>query len=396
MAHGGSPSRGCERVVRVVLPPEPGKVDRARGTNGLLPSRRAERGKLGGGRPLATDDRRSSRSLPAVPPSRPMRWRQPNLGARRRPRRRAAGRRGVDVDWLGRRSHGASRGAPRASCHASVHGDGRGGSSPRYERDGSPLHRTTNDRAQGHADRHHGAAPTPKTAPSRSPCSPRAPSTSSVGPRGRCVGALLSRERCLIFRWRAPSSRPFRRNAAVLLTLGSSRSRRRFLETPPQTSTPVRHRNASADPKDPRRSRASSSPTLRARPDSRRSLVDQRPEGPRSEGFQSTARGDRREPPDEGAARWADVRLASHRDPDQPSRASVRSTPRALRSAWSFTIPDPETGRDGRPRVIGRVAQARGYPWGTLVRLQLIGAAPQADYDRLVEIVGRFGNWPLD
>lgn len=62
----------------------------------------------------------------------------------------------------------------------------------------------------------------------------------------------------------------------------------------------------------------------------------------------------------------------------------------------SFTIPNPETGRDGRPRVIGRVAQVRGYPWGTLVRLQLIGAAPQADYDRLIEIVGRFGSWSLD
>ncbi len=63
---------------------------------------------------------------------------------------------------------------------------------------------------------------------------------------------------------------------------------------------------------------------------------------------------------------------------------------------FTFEFPDPETGRDSRPRILGRVAESRSYAWGTLVKLTLIGAAPKADYDRLIELVKRSGGWSLD
>jgi len=61
-----------------------------------------------------------------------------------------------------------------------------------------------------------------------------------------------------------------------------------------------------------------------------------------------------------------------------------------------FTIPDKKTGREARPRILGRVVESRGYAWGSLVKLALIGAAPKADYDLLVESVKSSGGWSVD
>jgi hypothetical protein len=62
----------------------------------------------------------------------------------------------------------------------------------------------------------------------------------------------------------------------------------------------------------------------------------------------------------------------------------------------TFLIPDPGKNRDGKPRILGRVVGAQNYPWGYLVDLALIGAAPKADYNLLISAVDETGGWALD
>ncbi len=342
---------------------------------------------------MATDDRRSSRSLPAVPPSRQMRWRHPILVLDADP---VGGQQaaevltsiGLDVEVMERPEELLERAAMHPSTVMVVE---------------VPLQGMSETVLLSTAQRMTGLKVMPIVLTSRT-----YPEDGSVAKSLLAQGAVDFVGRpARSLRWRSALTRALsdlQMESAKLTSLQKKRSRpthSREFSVPPavfgDSSADLhssRHDGLSRSA-DPLRPHASSSRPLRQGPTAAEVLSASDRRDLAAKGFKAPLEAIAgnlltKVPPAGPTFVWQATET-------QLTIACIgQEHAHGAEIRLSFTIPDPKTGRDGRPRVIGRVAQARGYPWGNLVRLQVIGAAPRADYDRLIEIVGRFGNWSLD